>query len=211
MSGKMKSVFKRLQILVMVIALAVLAGNCVQAQAGTVKVSGKYYQSDARKMLKAINKFRTGKQAWYYTAEGSDEKTYVKGLKKLQYDYGLEKAAMKRAVEISKSFSHTRPNGSSCFTAYPAGYMAMGENIAMGTNYIMTTSHTLEMWKETNKSYYGQGHRRNMLNRNFTCVGIACFEVNGCKYWVQEFGSPTKNTNKTKACDTNKTVKIKVK
>ena len=192
-----------------VIVVFALSLSTVKASAKTVKITGKYYQTDARKMLSKINKFRTGSQAWYYTPEGS--KTYEKGLKKLKYDYSLEKVAMKRAAEIARSFSHTRPNGTLCFSAYPKGYMAMGENIAMGTSYIMGMNSTFELWQETNQPYAGQGHRRNMLSNYFTCVGVACFEVNGCKYWVQEFGSPTLNKKKTKACNGVKTVKIKVK
>ena len=88
--------------------------------------------------------------------------------------------------------------------------MAMGENLAMGTNTKMDAKYSLELLKETDKPYSGQGHRRNMLNENFTCVGIACFEVDGIKYWVQEFGSPKSSAKKTKACNKKKTVKVEV-
>ncbi len=177
-----------------------------EVQAKTVSVKGTYHQTDARKMLKKINKFRTGDDAWYYTSEGSDDKTVLKDLSKFKYDYTLEKIAMKRAAEIAVSFSHTRPNGSDCFSCYPDGYMWKGENIAYGQDSVNSV---MNDWKETNEPYSGQGHRRNMLSENFTCIGIACFEYNGMKYWVQEFGSPTINTEKTKACDKTKTVKVK--
>ena len=183
----------------------------VSASAKTVKVKGKYYQTDARKMLSMINSFRTGKEAWYYKKDGSNKKVKLKNLKKLKYDSTLEKAAMQRAAEISLLFSHTRPNGTPCFTAYPKGYLSKGENIAYGTASWMTMKSTLELWKETDASYSGQGHRRNMLSKDFTCVGIACFEVNGEKYWVQEFGSPRNGTKKTTAVNKTKTVKVQVK
>ena len=41
-------------------------------------------------------------------------------------------------------------------------------------------------------------------------IGIACFEVNGAKYWVQEFGSPNSGMEKTKAVNKKKTVKVSV-
>ncbi len=205
----MRRRFGRVFLSLILLVLLSAAAFTHSAYAKTIKMTGKYYQSDARSMTQMINKFRTGKQAWFYTPQGSKQK--VKGLKKLEYDYTLEKIAMKRAAEIARSFSHTRPNGKSCFSAYPDGYMSAGENIAMGTGFMMTTSHTLEMWKETHERYIGQGHRRNMLSESYTCIGIACFEYNGCKYWVQEFGSPTQNTKAVAACDSKKTVKIKTK
>ncbi|MCR5338945.1 MAG: hypothetical protein K6E75_10335 [Lachnospiraceae bacterium] len=191
----------------LVLSLAFFTAGKVTAQAGTVKVTGKYYQTDARKMLSKINKFRTGKNAWYWS-ETDTEKVRVKGLKKLTYDYKLEKIAMKRAAEIAISFSHTRPNGKSCFSAYPDGYGWKGENIAMGTSRIMPMSSAFTLWQETDCPYAGQGHRRNMLHSGFTCVGIACFEYNGAKYWVQEFGSPNNGKKKTKAVNGKKTVKV---
>ena len=198
-------------ILMLVMMVTTVMSVPVQTSAAsTVKVRGTYYQSDARKMKKMINKFRTGDEAWYYQADGSDKKVRVEGLKKLSYDYALEKVAMKRAAEISVLWSHTRPNGKDCFSAYPDGYMAMGENIAMGTASIMSTAETMEMWKETDQPYSGQGHRRNMLGANFTCVGIACIEVDGNKYWVQEFGSPNSGAPETKACNKKKTVRVRV-
>ena len=175
--------------------------------AASKKIKGTYHQSDSRKMLKKINKFRTGKDAWFYESEGSDRKVKLTDLKKLKYSYALEKIAMKRAAEISYYFEHTRPNGESCFSLYPEGFMSMGENIAAGQESV---NEVFTAWQETNESYNGQGHRRNMLNEGFTCVGIACFEVNGMKYWVQEFGSPTDSEKKTKAVDKEKTVRIEV-
>ena len=208
----MEKMKKRVKVLAFALAFFALstglfAAGKVTAQAGTVKVTGKYYQTDARKMLSKINKFRTGKNAWYWN-ESDTAKVKVKGLKKLTYDYQLEKVAMKRAAEIAIQFSHTRPNGKLCFSLYPDGYGWKGENIAMGTSSIMPMSSAFKLWQETNYPYAGQGHRRNMLHSGFTCVGIACFEYNGCKYWVQEFGSPNNGKKKTKAVNGKKTVKV---
>ena len=208
----MEKMKKQAKILAFVLTALVLsfvffAAGKVTAQAGSVKLTGKYYQSDARKMLSKINKFRTGKNAWYWN-ESDPAKIKVKGLKKLTYDYKLEKVAMKRAAEIAISFEHKRPNGTSCFSAYPDGYGWKGENIAMGTSRIMPMSNAFKLWQETNEPYAFQGHRRNMLHSGFTCVGIACFEYNGNKYWVQEFGSPNNGKKKTKAVNGKKTVKV---
>lgn len=206
-----KRIISKIVLLLLCLTVFLNAGlSGVLAANKTVKVKGKYYQTDARKMLKKINKFRTGKDAWYYKEEGSNEKVILSNLSKLTYDYDLEKAAMQRAAELALSFSHTRPNGESCFSLTftdGSGRMTVGENIAYGQP---TVESVFEDWQETNKDYNGQGHRRNMLSEDFTSVGIACFEIDDAKYWVQEFGAPNSGASKTKAVNKKKTVKVEV-
>lgn len=86
-----------------------------------------------------------------------------------------------RAKEIVRSFSHTRPNGTSCFTAFKEGsitYRYAGENIAYGQK---SASAVMSAWMNSS------GHRANILNKNFGKIGIACYEYSGRKYWVQLF------------------------
>ena len=93
----------------------------------------------------------------------------------------LCKVADIRAKEITKSFSHTRPNGTNCFTAFKENgitYRYAGENIAYGqkdADAVMTA------WMNS------AGHRANILSKNFGKIGIACYQYNGRKYWVQLF------------------------
>lgn len=169
----------------------------------TKKITGKYHQTAARKMLKSINGFRTGSDAWYLNAAG--EKVYVNDLSPLTYDYELEAIAMQRVAELKYLFSHTRPNGDVCFSLFSGAYAEKGENIAMGQK---TANAAFLAWREDNENYEGQGHRRAMLSSDYTAVGIACFEYNGKKYWVQEFGSPNANPAKTKALNGKKTVVV---
>ena len=82
-------------------------------------------------------------------------------------------------------FSHTRPDGTDCFTAFPDGLISKGENIAMG---YATYADATDGWKETDDPYSGQGHRRNMLDADFNYVGIAGYKKDGYIYWVQDFG-----------------------
>ena len=108
-------------------------------------------------------------------------------LGKLTLDEELCKAAQIRAEEIFKNFSHTRPDGRSCFTVLKdqnISYMAVGENIAAGS---ASGANTFVMWKEDGQPYSGQGHRRNMLSPNFTRIGIAYATKKGSTYgtyWV---------------------------
>ena len=136
-----------------------------------------------------LNAFRAEPGVWYWNYDDTT-KTYLNtnstnSLKPLQKDTALEEAAEIRAKELVVLFEHTRPDESSCFTVYPDDLMNYGENIAMGQP---TCKYVTEDWKETEYQYAGQGHRRNMLDSDFNCVGIAGFEYEGYIYWVQAFG-----------------------
>ena len=147
--------------LALIMMFTFLMSQTVAAQVYNVNVTVKYGQTEARKMLSMINKFRTGSDAWYWNSSNT-QKVKCSDLGTMVYDYELEKAAMQRAAEIVLSFSHTRPNGEDCFTAYDTGYSA-GENIATGYYSYNDASSVFEGWQETNEKYGGQGHRRNML------------------------------------------------
>ena len=97
----------------------------------------------------------------------------------LKKDTTLENIAKTRAKEIVQNFSHTRPNGKSGLTLI-SGNVYKGENIAKGQK---DCAAVMTAW------YNSAGHKANMLNKNFTRVGIAGFEFNGTIYWVQIFAS----------------------
>ena len=103
------------------------------------------------------------------------------GLSALSYRYDLQSAADKRAEEIVTSFSHTRPNGNSCFTVlseYGITYRAVGENIAYGQR---TPEEVMNGWMNS------QGHRANILNSSFTGIAVGVKTIGSKKYWVQIF------------------------
>ena len=185
---------------------------CVSPQSAkattTIGIDLQYGQSEARDMLQMVNSFRTNpSEAWAWNQSNSERDNYS-NLSYLQYDYELERIAMLRAAEIAISFSHTRPNGTDCFTAYGSSntYSYKGENIASG---YPTASAAFEGWKETNEQYSGQGHRRNMLGESFNAIGIGHVSYNGRHYWVQEFGYAVfPNTAPTAANNNRQTVNI---
>ena len=149
-------------------------------------VRGEFRQTEARTMLKMINDFRTGSEAWYWNSDDTTKTTFAAGeLGKLTYDYTLEKVAMQRAAEIAARYDHQRPDGSMCFDLIIDGVHTWGENIAYG--YTSADS-VFVGWREDADPYAGQGHRRNILNENFTSVGFGCFSVGGVLFWTQEFG-----------------------
>lgn len=181
---------RRLTALLLILMLAVTLLPAAQAES--------YLEDEARSMLSLINDFRTGSNAWYWNADNTTWTT-MQGLSALTYDSALEEVAKTRAKELSVRFSHDRPDGSKWSTAFPAGNYYKGENIACGFE---TAQDAFNGFLEENENYAGQGHRRNMLRKEFTRVGLAAFEVNGTIYWVQEFASAFsggKNGGKAKA------------
>ena len=132
-------------------------------------------------------------------------------LQPLQYDYDLEKTAMQRAAEIAIIYSHTRPNNKDTFSAFYENsvyYTYAGENIAAGYG---TADSVNDGWREDNELYAGQGHRRNMLNSKFNCVGIGHVYYNGFHYWVENFAYRDKvNTTPVSADNTETTLTIPV-
>lgn len=103
------------------------------------------------------------------------------GLAPLSIDEGAVEVAHLRAKEIVQSFSHTRPNGSSCFTAaQEAGvsYRYAGENIAYG---YPTPEQVVNGWMNS------EGHRKNILSASFSKIGVGCYESKGVLYWSQFF------------------------
>lgn len=167
------------------------------------EITVTYGQTEARSMLDMINEFRTGDDAWAWDEEG--QRVEYNNLQELTYDPALERVAMQRAAEIIFNWSHTRPNGESCFTAYPSGYMTKGENIA---RWQYSAEEAFVSWREDNEKYSGQGHRRNMLSEEFTAVGIAHVVYNGQHYWVQEFGSPASGETVSAPVDGEQAVSI---
>ncbi len=99
-----------------------------------------------------------------------------RGLSTLREDPSLMQAAALRAQEITELFSHTRPDGSSCFTV---SEMAYGENIARGHNSV---NRVMAAWMTSS------GHRQNILRASYGCIGVCCLYHNGLWYWVQLFG-----------------------
>lgn len=110
------------------------------------------------------------------------------GVAPLVLDDQLCKAATMRAVEMDYAnlFSHTRPDGSSCFTVlsqYGISYRSCGENIAAGYS---SPEDVVEGWKNSS------GHYKNMVNSSYTKLGVGYAKRQfgeWAHYWVQLFTS----------------------
>lgn len=130
----------------------------------TVVTMGALERSRARAVVKLVN-----------------EEREAKNLKPLVMTDELETIAVQRAVELSAYPEHDRPNGEECFNVlddFEFDCSLAGENIAMG---FKTSTSVMDAWMES------PGHKANILNPEFTHIGVACFEMDSVRYWVQFF------------------------
>lgn len=141
--------------------------------------------SDAPEVESELLGITAGQQtdmAWQ-VLEIVNQQRVAAGLNPLTMDQGLLNTAQLRAQEIVTLFSHKRPDGSDCFTAFPSGHSYIGENIAAGYG---NASYVMEGWMGS------PGHRANIMDSDYSAIGIACYYAPGTTYgyyWVQCFGS----------------------
>jgi uncharacterized YkwD family protein len=103
------------------------------------------------------------------------------GLPALQVDLALSKVAREKSrdMAVNNYFSHNSPTYGSPFEMmkkFGISYTAAGENIAKGQR---TPQEVVNAWMNS------EGHRANILNKNFTHIGVG-FEENGY-IWTQQF------------------------
>ncbi len=118
----------------------------------------------------------------YQVLERINQERQKNGLNPVTVDTKLNEAAMQRAAECAVYFSHTRPTGEDCFSVlseYGISVSAAGENIAAGQD---SAEAVMDSWMNSEE------HRANILNPNYTTVGIGCFlQYDDMPCWVQVF------------------------
>ena len=103
------------------------------------------------------------------------------GANPLVFAKDLAASAYVRAVELPQKFSHTRPNGTKCFTAMPQRGHILGENLAGGQT---SPKQVVQAWMDS------KTHRENILNKQFTELGVVYYYQPNSQYkhyWVQHF------------------------
>ncbi len=154
----------------------------------TLVASDGIYVADAQTALNRINEIRLeacregvenpGKRGTPLT-----EADYVP----IQWSSSLEYIARVRAAESSLDMSHTRPNGTICFTVTaPDGTRSSGEVLAW--NHSSGVISGINQWYEekadwVNKTGGVTGHYTQMIDPTSRYVGIGCFlNKNGVFY-----------------------------
>lgn len=104
------------------------------------------------------------------------------GLSPLTESSAVSSAAYTRSKEITQNFSHNRPDGTAFSTVLRQNgisFTSCGENIAYGQR---TPADVMNTWMNSS------GHRANILNSNYTTIGVGCYQAaNGTLYWTQLF------------------------
>ncbi|WP_369797387.1 CAP domain-containing protein [Paucisalibacillus sp. EB02] len=103
------------------------------------------------------------------------------GLSALQIDAKLSQVAREKSNDMQRNsyFSHTSPTYGSPFDMmrdHGITYRSAGENIAQGQT---SPAEVVQAWMNS------QGHRENILNPNFTHIGVG-YESQG-QHWTQMF------------------------
>lgn len=113
------------------------------------------------------------------------------GLLPLGFNIRLSAIAEGKAVDMinKQYFAHVSPSGTDVAKlakTYGYEYIFLGENLAMGDFF--SSKDVMEGWMNS------PGHRANILNQNYTEIGISALQGNweGRVVWyaVQEFGRP---------------------
>ena len=111
----------------------------------------------------------------------TNEQRRKNGLAALQLDTQLSQVAQTKSQDMQKNgyFSHTSPTYGSPFDMmrdFGVSYRTAGENIAQGQR---TPQEVVNAWMNS------AGHRQNILNGNFTHIGVG-YEASG-NHWTQMF------------------------
>ena len=108
------------------------------------------------------------------------------GLQPLQLDEELNGYAERRAQEVTRYFSHQRPDGSDFNTLVPdeqaRKYACLGENLQRGANSPVTV---VANWM------LSPTHKANILYPDYNVMGLAYVyqaDDDSHHYWVQWFG-----------------------
>lgn len=135
----------------------------IEEKVETVNYSGYYNEEYSYQVLALINEIRRNN-----------------GLGELTMDYSLIQVANIRSEEITRNWSHTRPDGTDWWTIHSqyGVYGKLGENLAYGQT---TPAEVVEDWMNS------EGHRANIISPEFTRIGISVYVYDDVYYWSQEF------------------------
>ena len=112
------------------------------------------------------------------------------GLRELRGDAEAMNAASRRSSELEDSFSHTRPNGRSFDTVFREygvkPHQWWGENIYYASghhvaNNTFSGAEAVKWWMNS------QGHRANILNDDYTHIGVGVYKSGNTIYLTQLF------------------------
>ena len=149
-------------------AAALAAQQAAQQQAAAEQAAAEQAAAEQATLQQQQQQVAQGDYKAQVVAIMNQERANA-GVGGISQNASLDAVAQIRAQEIALSFSHTRPNGTSCFTVLDEGgiaYMTAGENIAAGYG---DPASVMSGWMNS------PGHRANILNGSFGQVGIGYY------------------------------------
>lgn len=162
---------KFLNIIVFIFMIFLSITPVLASSNANVTVSGEYNYSYAAEVLKLVN-----------------EERQERGLSTLKMDSKLTALAMERAKELSIYYSHTRPNGEAWYSIMKLSKgETYGENAAVGQ---ITPASAMSDWMDS------EGHKINIVNKNYKSMGVGCYKNGIYTYWVQIFSTEATSNEK---------------
>ena len=158
----------------MLLLLLLAPGNIVRVQAASDQTAVQL------KLSQGIRRYDYA----YQVLDLVNQERAKKNRNPVTMDKNLLECAMTRAEELTVYASHTRPNGSICFSAFPY-FEDPSENLAINQG---TPEEVMESWIESS------GHYTNIMNSKNVSAGIGCYSQNGHLYWIQCFSSHAAET-----------------
>ena len=154
--------------------------------------SGSYYTESMDKILKRLNAIRLEACKEGVMNPVTGQPLTLADYVPLYWSSDLEAVARLRAAEATVSQAHTRPNGTSCFTAVTgSGEQTWAENLAWNYSGLMQG---IEQWygekedwvKSTGKE---TGHYTSMISPRHHAVGLGAFRLSSGGWYAvaQEF------------------------
>lgn len=104
------------------------------------------------------------------------------GLGELTYRSDLQAAADMRARESAYQFSHTRPDGTACYTVLDnIDYYVTGENLILCDAAYASSDVLMTTWMNS------EGHRANILKSDYTGIAVGVYVKDNVVYAAQIF------------------------
>lgn len=181
MKEKRAAIWKRILAVVLTIAMLPVGNIQPVKAAEKVTIQVEYKQSDAQSMLAWVNDYRDR------TAQAASPSAVAVSL---EYDTGLESVAMTRAAEVALVYNSSASGNS----AENIGYGRSGSDMA----------DICRQWATPNSQ-----SNTNMLNANYTKMGVGHVAYNGFDYWVAVFSNtgstlpPGSNSSGVRNVDVN--------
>lgn len=179
-----------------------------------VGVKGSFENAGKSKILKRINEIRKEACKKGYKNPDTGKKLTMQDYTAIKWSSDLEWIAQIRAAELTVNESHTRPNGSICFSLQHNKEQSWAENLAINDTGLMDG---IEQWYCEKQDWIDQnpdaaGHYESLINPTHTYIGLGSFyKTSGGWYGIAaEFSFKSKMDGAKSTLEGKKTQAVEV-